>query len=97
MHSNFGGSSRHRARYVAPRYANAQLHMRLDGMTKGGNAARPCSMRLVTTGGDLKPPTCEPQSNYSLDELAHDAAPIEDGRLRPAHAAVSVGGEAGPV
>src|SRR5262249_31466223 len=48
-------------------------------------------------GKGFEPPTCEPQSNYSLDELAHDAAPIEDGRLRPAHAAVSVGGEAGPV
>src|SRR5215475_8081452 len=89
MHSGFGGSSGHRARYVAPRYANAQLHMRLDGMIKGGKVARPWSMRLATAGRDLKPPTCEPQSNYSLDELAHDAAPIEDGRLRPAHAAVS--------
>src|SRR5262245_29961352 len=96
MHSSFGGSSGHRARYVAPRYANAQLHMRLDGMSKGGKAARPWSMRLATAGRELKPPICEPQSNYSLDELAHDAAPIEDGRLRPAHA-VSVGGEAGPV
>jgi hypothetical protein len=55
--------------------------MRLDGMSKGGKAARPWSMRLATAGRDLKPPTCEPQSNYSLDELAHDAAPIEDDRL----------------
>src|SRR5262249_2100083 len=38
------GSSGPRARYLVPRYANAQLHMGRDGMAKGGNAGRPWSM-----------------------------------------------------
>jgi hypothetical protein len=48
--------------------------MRLDGMTKGGKAARPWSMRLATAGRDLKPQTCEPQSQL-LGELAHAGEP----------------------
>src|SRR5262249_33595108 len=38
------GSSGPRARYLVPHYANAQLHMRRDGMAKGGKAGRPWSM-----------------------------------------------------
>jgi hypothetical protein len=52
------------------------LHMRLDGMSKGGKAARPWSMRLATAGRELKPQTCEPQSNCSLDELATTPSPL---------------------